>query len=46
MKIKIDIIRGRNQSDRTCFCNITNWLPAGWIFVKFVQGGRNKNQNF
>jgi uncharacterized protein YdaU (DUF1376 family) len=31
----IGIIRPRNQSDRTCFRNITNWLRAGFAAGKF-----------
>ena len=29
------IINPRNQSDRTCFCNITSWLMAGCATGKF-----------
>jgi len=31
----ISIIKPRNQSDRTCFCNITNWLIGGSATGRF-----------
>jgi len=31
----VSIIKPRNQSDRTCFRNITNWLRAGCATGKF-----------
>jgi hypothetical protein len=30
-----EIIRPRNQSDRTCFANITSWLREGCTSGKF-----------
>lgn len=34
-EILISIIKPRNQSDRTCFRNITNWLMAGCATGRF-----------
>ena len=31
----MSIIKPRNQSDRTCFRNITNWFRAGFATSKF-----------